>query len=309
MIVHYGYEGVKPVRPVVTSGIFDGVHRGHKALLEVLVSRAEEMVGESVAITFSPHPRLVLPGEGEKQVCLTTPDEKITLLEECNIDHLVIMEFTVAFSRMGAEEFLSTILAGKIGTKHLVIGYDHHFGRDAGGDYEMIKRLAETSGFTVEQVEGVKEDDAVISSSLIRGALLEGRLDEANRRLGYSYRLGGIIVKGRRLGRSLGFPTANIMPGDRHKLIPADGVYAVEVILGSVTYPGMLSIGYNPTVSRGERNRSIEVHIFNFEGNIYGNQITVLFHHRLRDEIRFDTTEELIRQIELDRKRTLSLLS
>ncbi len=309
MTVHYGYEGVRLLRPVVTSGIFDGVHRGHKALLEVLVSRAREMQGESVAITFSPHPRLVLPGEGLKQVCLNTPAEKITLLEECHIDHLIILEFTAEFSRMGAEEFIGSILAGKFGTKHLVIGYDHHFGRDAGGDYEMIKRLAGASGFTVEQVEGVREDDSVISSSIIRGALLGGRLDEANRKLGYFYRLGGSVVKGRRLGRSLGFPTANIMPGDRHKLIPADGVYAVEVILGPATYPGMLSIGYNPTVSRGERKRSIEVHIINFEGNIYGREITILFRHRLRDEIRFETTEELKRQMELDRDWALRLLS
>ena len=309
MIVHRGYEGLNPSEPVVTAGIFDGVHRGHMALLERLVLRAGERGGESVVITFSPHPRLVLTEEREKQVYLTTTDEKRVLLEKCNIGHLVIIDFTPGFSLISAEEFIRNILAEKIGAKHLVIGYDHHFGRDACGDYMMIRSLAEFSGFTVEQVGGVMSGDLVISSSLIRRALTEGRINDANDWLGHCYQLGGKIVEGRGLGRLLGFPTANIMPGDSHKLIPADGVYAVEVILDAETYPGMLSIGHNPTINKGKKLKTIEVHLVNFKGEIYGKEITIIFRHRLRDEIAFDTTVQLIRQIERDRQETLRLLS
>lgn len=309
MIVHRGYEGLNSLKPVVTAGIFDGVHRGHRALLERLVLRAGQRGGESVVITFSPHPRLVLTEDKVKQVYLTTTDEKRLLLEKYNIGHLVIIDFTPGFSRISAEEFIRNILTEKIGTKHLVIGYDHHFGRDAGGDYEMIRGLAESSGFTVEQVGQVMSGDLVISSSLIRRALTDGRIEDANYWLGHSYQLSGQVVEGRGLGRLLGFPTANIMPGDSHKLIPADGVYAVEVILDAETLPGMLSIGHNPTVNKGVKSKTIEVHLINFTGEIYGKEMTVIFRHRLRDEIAFDNTGQLIRQIERDRQETLRLLS
>jgi len=309
MIIHYGYNDVNLIRPVVTSGIFDGVHRGHRALLDNLVMRAEETGGESVVITFSPHPRLVLSEAKTKPVYLTTLEEKRQLLEKCRIDHLIVIDFSLEFSRMGADEFIRKILVEKIRARYIVIGHDHHFGRDAEGSFDLIKHYTGSPDLIIEQVTGVRSDDTIISSSLIRGYLLEGRLDEANMLLGYSYSLGGTIVEGRQMGRSLGFPTANIMPDDKYKLIPGDGVYAVEVRLGTDTHPGMLSIGTNPTVNKGVKIRTIEVHILNFEGNIYGMGIDVIFRYRLRDAIRFDNTGQLARQMELDRQMTLQLLS
>jgi len=309
MVIHYGYDNLAFTAPVVTSGIFDGVHRGHRALLENLVRRAEETGGESVVITFSPHPRLVLSERSAKPVFLSTPGEKIRLLEACRADHLLIIDFTPEFSRMSAVEFFRTILVEKIRTSCFIIGHDHHFGRDAEGGFEMIKRFAGPSGVRIEQVPGVHQDNMVISSSLIRGLLLEGRVEEANSLLGYSYSLGGRIVEGRRLGRSLGFPTANIIPDDEYKLIPGEGVYAVEVKLGNVTHRGMLSIGTNPTVNRKVQAMSIEVHIFDFGDDIYGMDIDVIFRHRLRDNVRFADTGRLARQMELDRLEALKLLS
>jgi riboflavin kinase/FMN adenylyltransferase len=308
MIIHYGYENLAFTRPVVTSGIFDGVHRGHRALLDNLARRAEETGGEAVVITFSPHPRLVLYEGSRKPVFLSTPDEKIRLIEACRADHLIIIDFTPEFSRMSADEFFRKILVEKISASYFIIGHDHHFGRGAEGSFEMIKHFAGPSGLRIEQVPGLRQDNIVISSSLIRGLLLDGRLEEANSLLGYSYTLGGRVVEGRKIGRSMGFPTANIVPVDEYKLIPGEGVYAVEVRLGSVTHRGMLSIGTNPTVNRKAKTISIEVHIFNFGDNIYGMDIDVTFHYRLRNNVRFADTNQLARQMELDREKALKLL-
>ena len=309
MVIHYGYDNLAFTAPVVTSGIFDGVHRGHRALLDILARRAEETGGESVVITFSPHPRLVLSEGSVKPVFLSTPAEKIRLLEACRADHLVIIDFTPEFSRMSAVEFFRKILVEKIRASYFIIGHDHHFGNNAEGSFEMIKRFTGPSALRIEQVPGVRQGNTVISSSLIRGLLLEGRLEEANSLLGYSYTLGGRIVEGRKLGRSLGFPTANIMPDDEYKLIPGEGVYAVEVKLGNVTHRGMLSVGTNPTVNRKAQTMSIEVHIFDFGDNIYGMGIDVTFRYRLRDNVRFADTGQLARQMELDRQNSLKLLS
>lgn len=309
MVIHYGYNNLAFTAPVVTSGIFDGVHRGHRALLDILARRAEETGGEFVVITFSPHPRLVLSEGSAKPVFLSTPGEKIRLLEACRADHLVIIDFTPEFSRMSAVEFFRKILVEKIRASYFIIGHDHHFGNNAAGSFEMIKRFTGPSALRIEQVPGVRQGNIVISSSLIRGLLLEGRLEEANSLLGYSYTLGGRIVEGRKLGRSLGFPTANIMPDDEYKLIPGEGVYAVEVKLGNVTHRGMLSIGTNPTVNRKAQTMSIEVHIFDFGDSIYGMDIDVTFRYRLRDNVRFADTGQLARQMELDRQNALKLLS
>lgn len=309
MIIHEGYENLNLVTPVATLGIFDGVHRGHRTLLDRVVQKAKEEKSESAVITFSPHPRLVLEQNNKNLSFLTTIEEKKILLAKAGIDHLIVIKFTPEFSNIPACDFLKDILVGEIGTKYLVIGHDHHFGRRGEGDFNTIKQCAKDLDLTVEQVEGYHTEDGMISSSLIRGAILNGNIEKANNWLGYSYSVSGQIIEGRKLGRKIGFPTANIKPYSEHKLIPANGVYAVEVQLDKKVLPGMLSIGSNPTVNTDINFRSIEVHILNFDEDIYGRNITVIFRKRLRDEKKFGNIQELAEQMELDKQETLRLLT
>ena len=309
MIIHEGYENLHLISPVATLGIFDGVHRGHMALLDSLVLRARSGNGESVVITFSPHPRLILEQNNKKLSFLTTMDEKVILLQKANVDHLIIIEFTTAFSTISACDFLKEILIEKIGTKHLIIGYDHHFGRHGEGDFNTIKECSKESEIIVEQVQGIHTEEGAISSSSIRNALLQGKLDEANSWLGYPYSLSGTVIEGRRIGRTIGYPTANIKPHSQYKLIPANGVYAVEVEVDEMRYMGMLSIGSNPTVNEDVSFRSIEVYILNFDNDIYGHNISVQFRKKLRDEKKFDNLMQLTEQMDLDRENTLRLLT
>ena len=309
MIIHEGYENLHLIAPVTTLGIFDGVHRGHRALHDTLVSRARSEKGESVVITFSPHPRLVLEQNNKNLSFLTTMDEKVVLLGKADVDHLIIIEFNTAFSKIPACDFIKEILVEKMGTKHLIIGYDHHFGRRGEGDFNTIKKCAEELDFRVEQVQGYHTEEGAISSSSIREALIKGKIDEANSWLGYSYSVSGTVIEGRRIGRTIGFPTANIKPNSRHKLIPANGVYAVEVKIDETLHPGMLSIGSNPTVNEDLSLRSIEVHILNFDNDIYGRNISVIFRKRLRDEKKFDNLTQLTEQMGRDKEYTLRLLT
>ncbi|MCE5346986.1 MAG: bifunctional riboflavin kinase/FAD synthetase [Bacteroidales bacterium] len=307
MIIHQGYENLSLVAPVVTLGIFDGVHHGHRALLNCLVSRAKEIKGESVVITFSPHPRLVLEQNHEDLSFLTTLEEKEVLLENANVDHLIIIKFTKKFSQISACDFIKNVLVEKIGIKRLIVGYNHHLGRKGEGDFNNIVQCAESSGFSVEQIKEIINGEGAVSSSSIRKALLNGKIEEANRLLGYYYSVSGTIIEGHGLGRSLGFPTANIKPDYEYKLIPADGVYAVEVHLGGFTYPGMLNIGSNPTVNNNAGNKSIEVNILDFDKDIYRAEISVKFVKRLRSEKKFANTKQLTEQIMLDEQQVRSL--
>ncbi|HZY26326.1 MAG TPA: bifunctional riboflavin kinase/FAD synthetase [Bacteroidales bacterium] len=309
MIIHEGYENLNLVSPVATLGIFDGVHLGHRALLDRVVLKAKEEKSESVVITFSPHPRLVLEKNNINLSFLTTTEEKIVLLAKANVDHLIMIKFTPEFSNIPACDFLKDILVGKIGTKYLVIGHDHRFGRRGEGDFNTIRHCAKDLDFTVEQVEGYHTEDGMISSSLIRGALLNGNIEEANNWLGYPYAITGKIIEGRKLGRKIGFPTANIKPSSEHKLIPANGVYAVEVQLDNKKMQGMLSIGTNPTVNADVNFRSIEVNILNFDEEIYGRNITVIFRKKLRDEKKFRNLDELAQQMGRDKQETLGFLT
>jgi riboflavin kinase/FMN adenylyltransferase len=252
---------------------------------------------------------MVLDQNNSNLSFLTTMEEKKVLLENANIDHLIVIEFNDSFSKIAACDFIKNILVEKIGIKHLLIGYNHHFGRRGEGDFNTIKRCSEELGFTVEQVQGYRTEEGAISSSLIREALIKGNLDEANRWLGYSYSVGGTIIEGRQIGRTIGFPTANIKPDSRYKLIPKNGVYAVNVQLDGKVYKGMLSIGSNPTVNEDMKLRSIEVYILNFDNDIYGKKISVIFMKRLRDEKKFDDINQLTEQMKKDLLDTNRLLA
>ncbi len=309
MVIHKGYDNLTLVNPVVTMGIFDGVHRGHRSLLKTLVNRARETHGDSVVITFSPHPRIVLEQDHVNLSFLSTMEEKISLLEKTGIDHLIIIDFNLEFSKKGACEFIKDILVDRIGTKHLILGYDHHFGQQGEGNYNTVKECAASMHFGVEQVKGLQTEEGKISSSSIREELLQGHVEKANNWLGYYYRLDGVVVEGHRIGRSIGFPTANIETTDKYKLIPGNGVYAVEVETGGKTYPGMLSIGFNPTVRKDGTARSVEVHILSFSKDIYGQNITLVFRKRLRSEKKFDNIKQLAEQMEIDKENTLKLFN
>jgi riboflavin kinase/FMN adenylyltransferase len=309
MIIHEEYENLKLVDPFVTIGVFDGVHLGHRALLDHLASRAVKAGGESVVVTFNPHPRLVLSEKTEGISFLSTLDEKKRLLAKSMIDHLIILNFTRELSNLEAVDFIREVLVKRIGVKHLIVGYDNHFGKSKGGDFNKIRECADLFGFEAEQFGGVSCPEGIISSTAIRDALLKGNLEDANRWLGYNYSLTGTVIQGRKLGRSFGFPTANIKPADIYKLIPADGVYAVEVLFDNKQLPGILSIGFNPTVNKDKNRRSIEAHIFNFDLDLYDKEITVILRFRLRDEIKFENITLLAEQMKLDKLTAMRLLA
>jgi riboflavin kinase/FMN adenylyltransferase len=309
MIIHKGYEGLHIRNPVVTLGIFDGVHRGHMKVIEGLVLRAKEINGESAIITFDPHPRLVLSDNKAGLEFLTSLEEKIYLLKKTGIDHLIIIGFDRDFSNLETCEFVRDILIKKIGTKNLIIGFNNHIGRRGKGDLDAIKKCGEPFDFNVEQLRALNSVSGIISSSVIRNELLNGNLEEANNLLGYSYFMNGTVIGGRKLGRKIGYPTANIKPDYLNKLIPKDGVYAVEICFEREKYSGIMSIGLNPTVNKGSDPRTIEVNIFDFDREIYGSKIRAIFRFRLRDEMRFESLQELAEQIELDKKKAIQLLN
>lgn len=289
--------------------MFDGVHKGHRALLNLLRDKAKSLGTESVVMTLEPHPRIILDGNGRSIRVLTSIDEKIELLEELGIDKLIVLPFSMEFSSMSVCDFTEKYLVDIIGVKHLIIGYDHHFGYRGCGDDVSISECAGRYGFGVDRVEALKEGDEVISSTLIRDLISGGSLQKANKLLGHPYLLKGQVVEGKRIGRLLGFPTANIAPDYPYKLIPADGVYAVEVLLGSSRYKAMLYIGPRPTIERNACKKTIEVNIFDFNDDIYRKNITVMFMHRLRGDRKFGSREQLLNQIIKDKAEAMRLLA
>lgn len=296
------FKGVKT--PVVTSGTFDGVHVGHQRIIARLNEIAKQAGGETVLLTFYPHPRMVLFPDDNELKLLNTQEEKIRLLEKQGVDHLIIYPFTKKFSRLSSVNFIRDILVNNIGTKKLVIGYNHHFGRNREGSFEHMKEYGPVYGFDVEEIPAQDIDNVEISSTKIRKALLAGDVRTANLFLGYSYALTGKVIKGRQLGRTLGYPTANLGIPDKYKLIPANGIYVVEVNYGNKIYKGMMSIGLNPTVNNGT-DRTIEVNILDFEKDIYGDDLTVSFIDKIRDEEKFENLEKLKLQLGKDKQQTL----
>ncbi|MEQ8361445.1 MAG: bifunctional riboflavin kinase/FAD synthetase [Cyclobacteriaceae bacterium] len=291
---------------VVTSGTYDGVHIGHQRILERLKEIAQKYKGETVVITFWPHPRLVLyPEENTLQV-LNTFEEKAKLLRAQGIQHLLRIPFTKEFSQISSQEFIDNILVKQIGTKKLVIGYDHRFGKNREGSFEQLKLNGPQYGFDVEEISRQDVDNVGVSSTKIRKALVEGDIETANHFLGRPYSISGRVIKGEKLGRVLGFPTANVDVDSHYKLIPAEGIYTVTVSHGSKRYGGMLYIGYRPTV--GGTQRSIEVNIFDFDEDIYGESITINLMAPIRKDAHFDDLEALKKQLIVDKASALNAL-
>jgi riboflavin kinase/FMN adenylyltransferase len=276
---------------IVTTGTFDGVHYGHQKIISRLEELAKQYAGESVIITFFPHPRLVLFPEDNDLKLINTLDEKIELLEKSGIDHLLIIPFTKEFSRLSSLEFIQQILVDKIGTKKLVIGYDHHFGKNREGSFEHLKHYSTEYGFEVEEIPEQDINDVAVSSTKIRNAILDGNVTVANKYLGYTFSLRGIVKKGDQIGRTLGFPTANISLAESYKIIPTDGIYAVNVFIKDRKLQGMLYIGDRPTVQG--KSKVIEVNIFDFSEDVYDQLIKVEFLQYIRGDKYFNSLEEL----------------
>ncbi|MBA7513072.1 Bifunctional riboflavin kinase/FMN adenylyltransferase [subsurface metagenome] len=307
--IHKDLRNFNVVTPVVTVGIFDGVHLGHITILNRLKNLARKVKGETVIITFWPHPRMALVSEGSNLKYLNTLAEKQILLDRSGIDHLVIIPFTKELSHYSAREFIKKILVDMIGVKYLVVGYNHKFGKNRQGDFQTLFSCSEEYHFTVEQLDAKIVDEEKVSSTKIREALLSGRIKTANSFLGYDYFLNGTIVAGKKIGRSIGFPTVNVLAEEDYKMIPRDGVYAVELVLDGKTFRGMLNAGVRPTVNSGGEAKSIEVHIFNFDQEIYGQDITLIFKQRIRDEKMFENMEALAKQLKLDKQEALKILA
>jgi len=308
MKVYRSLEEFTPLEnAIVTQGTFDGVHLGHQKILRQLKNLAEIEGGETVLLTFFPHPRMVLQPEDNGLKLLETIDEKIEHLEQIGIDHLLILPFTKAFSRLSAEEFVQTVLVQGIGTKVMVVGYDHRFGKNREGSFHELNKLSSVYNFRVEEITAEDIEAVTISSTKIRQALVTGDLAAANTFLGYPYRAQGKVIHGHKKGAGLGFPTANIQVGASYKLIPGDGVYAVEALVHGTRFQGMANIGSQPTFTK--RTHAFEVHLFDFSKEIYGENIEVVFHYRLRDELRFESVDALRVQLDKDKMEALELLS
>jgi riboflavin kinase / FMN adenylyltransferase len=307
MKVYEGVDDFVPVKnPVVTIGTFDGVHLGHQKILSRIRGIADEINGETVLITFWPHPRLVLYPKEHNIRLLTSFEEKCELLEQFGIDHLVSIPFTHEFSEMRSQDFIHKILIKKINTRKLVIGYDHRFGRGREGGFEHLKANQSRYGFDLEEISRQDIHDVGISSTKIRKALETGDIKTANSFLGREFALDGIVIKGQQIGRSMGFPTANISIPNEYKLVPMDGAYIVNVALEKKILKGMLNIGNRPTVN-GEV-KTVEVHLFDFNENLYGKHLKVYFKEFLRPEKKFGNLEELKAQLEKDREASKRFL-
>ena len=301
MKVYYALEDFTSLQnAVVTTGTFDGVHVGHKKILDQLSKAAKECGGESVLLTFNPHPRIVLQPDVDMKL-LNTQQEKIAHLKETGLDHLIIHPFTREFSRTKSLDFVRDHLVNRIGAKKLVIGYDHHFGRNREGSFEHLKEFGPMYGFEVEEIAAEDVDQVTVSSTKIRKALSEGAIESANEYLGYFYSLRGKVISGEKMGKQLGFPTANLLVNNTQKLIPGHGIYAVEVEFPATPgtlHHGLCNIGVRPTFSG--KQQTIETYILDFDRDIYGEQISIQFKKYLRPEAKFESKNELIKQMQED---------
>ncbi len=284
--------------PVATIGTFDGVHQGHRKVLSHLIQRANERNAKSLLITFDPHPRIVLNKGAINLRLINNPNEKIEILREVGIDYLLVLPFTFEFSKTSARDFIKYYLVDKLNIQAMVIGYDHQFGR-MDKEVSNIDMLLKSFNIDVERVPEIDVKNLAVSSTKVREAISEGNFELANVLLGYKYSFCGTVIHGNKIGRTIGFPTANLMLDYKLKLVPADGVYIVQVIFEDNIFAGMLNIGYKPTVNAGEK--SIEIHILDFDRMIYGSRISIKVLKKIRDEIKFQSIDELKTQLEKDK--------
>jgi riboflavin kinase / FMN adenylyltransferase len=299
MKIYHKLSDFKPKgNAVVTIGTFDGVHLGHQKILKRLTEKAKEVGGESVVLTFWPHPRLVVSPNDDNLKLLTTIDEKTEILEKLDLDHLLILPFTREFSDLSAEKYIEDVLLEAIGTSTLVIGYDHRFGKNREGGIDYLIKNASRYKIEIEEISRQELEKITISSTKIRKSLEIGEIRAANELLNRNYSFDGPVVKGRQLGRTIGFPTANISVQKNYKLIPKNGVYSTKIFLRNEVFYGIMNIGNRPTVDGIGRTQ--EVHIFDFQDDIYGEVIKVEVLDFIREENKFDSIQELIKQIELD---------
>lgn len=300
------YQSLNEFNPskktIVTLGTFDGIHLGHVAILNKICNLAKQENLESVLLTFFPHPRFVVKNDAEIKL-LNTMTEKAILLEQKGIQNFIIHPFDKLFSELSPREFVKQVLIKQLNIQKIIIGYDHKFGKNRAADFNDLIAFGKEFGFEVEEISAKQINEVSVSSTKIRNSLIEGNISLANAYLGYPYMLSGIVVKGNQLGRTIGFPTANIEISENYKLIPKNGVYIVTALVNNKTIFGMMNIGVKPTL--GENLLSIEVHLLQFSEDIYGQKIQVNVIERLRDEQKFESFEVLKSQLEIDKKNTL----
>lgn len=292
---------------MLTIGTFDGVHKGHQQIIQRINEQAHSNDGESILLTFHPHPRLVINPNDTSLKLLNTLEEKVLLLDKYGVDNLIINPFSKEFSQLTAEQYVNDFLLDTIKPKTIVIGYDHRFGNNREGDIELLTELANKRGVEVIEISKQTVDDIAVSSTKVRKALQEGHIETATNLLGHHFSVEGVVIHGKKNGKALGYPTANIDLGNPNKLIPAQGVYAVKVQLGDQFYGGMLNIGTNPTFDGADQ--TIEVHIFDFDRDIYGSRLTVSFVKYLRAEEHFDEVSALILKMQEDEAISRKLLN
>ena len=297
------YNSTKP--SVITIGTFDGVHIGHKKIINQLTSISSKNNLISILLSFFPHPKMVLQNDKELKL-INTIQEKEGLLNSLNLDYLIIKEFTKEFSRLSALEFVRDILVNKLNAKHIIIGYDHHFGRNRTANIEQLKEFGELYDFKVTEILAQDIDDIAISSTKIRKALINGEIRLANKFLGYNFFFSGDVIHGNNIGKTISFPTANIKIDAPYKLVPKNGVYIVKTIIDNQITFGMMNIGYNPTFNG--KQKSIEIHFMNFNKNIYDKTLTIEMILRIRNEIKFNSVDDLKKQLEQDKLSTLNYI-
>lgn len=300
MKIFNGFDHLSEIpNPVLTIGTFDGVHLGHQKILRKLNEEAERLGGESVLFTFYPHPRMVLYPDSHGVKMIQTQTEKLEKLRACGLQNIIVFPFTMEFSRLTATEFVRDYLVNKLNVKHLVIGYDHQFGKNREGGIEFLNEVSEIYEFGVTEIGPKDVDEVNVSSTKIRNALKEGDIEVANAFLGESFELNAKVVRGKGIGKTIGFPTANLDPESEVKIIPGSGVYIVEVKLENKSYEGLLNIGTNPTID-DDNKKTIELYILDFSQDIYDQQIEVRFLKRIRSEQKFDNIDQLVNQIKQD---------
>ncbi len=300
MQIHHGLHHLPKFRnAVLTIGTYDGVHFGHQQIIRRLHELAQQTNGESILLTFDPHPRLVLNPKDDKLKLISTIDEKEQLLEPFGLDHLVIAEFSKSFASIDAEVYIEKILVENFHPKKIIIGYDHHFGKDRKGNIHLLRSLSEKFNYDVEEIPAQTIDEISVSSTKVRSALLDGDILTANQLLAYPFSIKGKVIHGDKIGRILGFPTANIEVSNIHKLIPASGVYAVKIKIDGEYYKGALSIGYRETVFDNSK-LTIEVFILDFEKELYDKELDIIFVDYMRPQIKYENWDLLKVQIEKD---------